>query len=191
MTQENSPQYFRVPAQVQLIVEPLPTEESRKQKELELSSPNPHSSFREALETQVRAADMPPRNQELLSRTFELLLSMEQRLHRIEDFIYRKERGEPARLYSWASIEIGGETCLIPKSFLNNLKAGDVFALDLVLPCVPEFRCQFLARYDSEKNEKVLCHYVKIHTQDQEQIYRFVRQREREIIRESQKAPTS
>ena len=80
----------------------------------------------------------------------------------------------------------------MPTEFLKEVEKGSVFALDLILPCVPEFRCQLLARFDSEKEGKAECHYVKLHSTDQEQIYRFVRQREREIIRDSQKkAPSS
>jgi hypothetical protein len=182
--------YFRVPASFQVIIEPLASEEQRKERELEISFPSPHSSLRSTLETQVRGGDMDLKNQELISRAFELLLSMEQRLHRLEDFLIRREKGEKPRIYHWVKGEIGGEGCLIDLPSESSVSLAEVVGLDILLPCVPEYRIQMVGEVTGLENSQAEIRFLKIHPQDLEQVFRFIRQRERELIRQAQ-APSA
>jgi len=178
--------FYTVPAQFQIVVEPLKTPESIEQKELLLSRPSPFSSLRLSLENQIRAGDQSMGNKELVTKAFELLLSVEQRLNRVEEFLSHKERGKSVPLYQWVqgSIGAGALNFTLPEG--QNADA-QVLWVDLLLPSVPEYRVQLLANVTDRSGTMLNCSFRKIHDEDREQIFRFVRQREREIIRAKSK----
>ncbi|TVQ79905.1 MAG: hypothetical protein EA369_03925 [Bradymonadales bacterium] len=187
MSQQEAPSSFMVPATIQGVFEELKTEDQRLSRERDFSRPSPFSAMRLALETQIQSGDFGSKDKELVIRAFEILLSIEQRTARIEEFLLKRERGEKTPLFQWLSVKLSGEACVLQLSDRPRFKVGALFWLDFLLPSVPEYRIRCIAELASQVECDYQLVFRQIHPEDQEQIYRFVRQREREIIR--QKSP--
>lgn len=180
-----SDQYFKVPCNIKMRFEKISEDELLKLKDFRLR-PSPISSLRTQLEHEVRGLDLPDRTKAMIERHFSILLHIDQRLSRIEDVLaHENASGPKPPAYNQELAEIGGEGMVIQTEKASDYKADELVFLDLLLPAIPEQKIEAVGRVQaSEAQNQLNLRFEALHQDDKEALYRFVRFREREILRE-------
>jgi len=144
------------------------------------------STIRADLELQLQSANLASEEKELTQRMFELVLGVDLRLRRMEeqlDTLINQDTGNFEKFKS-VSMELGAQGFLVKKSDWPFPKTDSLEAFEFLLPLVPEW--SFLARIQEEPQGPADSYHFRfheIHADDQEMIHRYVRSRERELLR--------
>lgn len=183
---DESREYFRVPAELQLRFRKATADELKVFKEFGLR-PSPYSTLRMSIENELNRTSMGEEAKLLLEKAFRILLNIDQRIERIEEFIYNQKSDAPEiqESHEWvhADVSAGGIAFTPPKD--KELQKGDFVMLDMLFPSLPEQRvvCSGKVVHAEPKNMHIGIEFESIHDDDREFIHRFVTEREREILR--------
>jgi len=149
-------------------------------------SPSLLSTLRADLETQLQACSLDVAEKELTQKLFELVLGVDVRLCRIEEqleTIISKET-EKFEKFKGVAMELGAQGFLVNKSDWPFGAEPESTTFEFLLPLVPEWSC--LARLSliaGSSDEVFHFRFQEIHGDDREMIHRYVRSRERELLR--------
>ncbi len=171
--------YFRLSVQLKI-----------RRKEIQLRAaarPNSLSSTRSDIEMQIHEADLGKEEKVLAERLFDVLLGLDIRLQRLEEQVGALLSGNPKsyEVFREIPMELGAEGIVVSKEvwpFGEALEKGDGF--EIVLPFVPEWPFQTsLQMAESVGVDSYHFRFKHIHKDDQELIHRYLRVREREVLR--------
>ena len=182
MTQER--EFFRVACEFQIRIRKV------EEEELQIFTahglrPSPYSILRTELEGQLSLLPIRDESKNLLEKAFQILINMDQRLERIEEYLEEREGDNGFKLmrYEWVHGDIGagGFSCEVEGS--HSFKSGEALLVDIILPALPDYRFVAAARAVAAEGKKLNCEFAGIHADDREYIHRFVMARERELLR--------
>lgn len=177
---------FKVSCELQLRFRKVDAEELRVFKEFGLR-PSPYTSLRMGIETELNRLSLQGENRILLEKAFQLLLNIDQRLERMEEFIQNQNGKEPMirERHEWFHADLNASGLAFIPMKDSKLSSGDTLMLDMIFPSFPEQRivCSGQVMSAAGKNNAVQVNFVDIHQDDREFLHRFVMEREREILR--------
>lgn len=185
----SEPSYFRVACEFQVRARKIDEEELRVFEEVSLR-PSPMASIRGEIDTLLRASPLDEGSKSVVDYVVSILLNIDQRLDRIEEDMQNFFRGEKSEIqfYEWVSGEIGGEGCIVEMPEITDANEGDHLIMDLLLPTLPEQRIVAVGQIQQKPEpSKYHLEFKLIHADDKEYLYRFIRSREREILRARKK----
>lgn len=175
--------YFRVPCEFQLRYRKI--DENELEHFRSALRPSPYSTFRMNLENQLASMGIQEESKVLLEKAFQLLINMDQRLERLEEQIQGLKIKDDmnTQQYEWRAGDLGAGGISFDDQDHADMKQGDAVVLDVILPSMPEYRFVSAARVSHVNSDGLGFEFIEIHSDDQEYIHRFVRSREREILR--------
>lgn len=183
---ESDRQYFRVPCDFQIRYTKLSNTEFEVF-ESHSTRPSTMSSVRMDIHNLVSTLDLRDGAKSLIEHGVNLLLSIDQRLDRLEENVLKllldqKDEYVP---YHFVHGEIGAVGMTFETDTIQSLRKGDRLLCDFILPDMPEHRIVAALEVKSLTDEGgVDGEFVSFHHDDQEFLHRFIRSRERQILRQ-------
>lgn len=180
-----SREYFRVPCELQVRFRKVNDEELKLFKQYGLR-PSPYTSLRMTIEQDLQRLSIREESKTLLEKAFQILLNIDQRLERLEEYLQGQNSDAPEikESHEWVRADLSaGGIAFIP-SKEKDLKIGDDLMLDLLFPSLPEQRVVCAGKVvHIQSDGNIGIDFSEIHQDDQEFIHRFVIEKEREVLR--------
>lgn len=186
---EETNAYFRVPCEIQIRARVIDQAEFEMFQKVTLR-PSPVASLRSEIESLMRVSSLDESLRGVIANAFSLMLNIDQRLDRIEEDLSLFIQGKKEHItpYEWTRVELGAEGFLAQLAQLPKLTMGDLVLVDFLLPSFPEQRIVAAVKVVEDSNpEEVHFRFECLHDEDLEGIFRFIRSREREILRSRKK----
>lgn len=179
----DSQDFFRVPAVVKMRQQPTGHKTLR---------PFVLSSVRSEIEMHLHSSSLDKNDKLLTEKMFELVLGLDLRLQRIEeqlDAVLNQALEQYPRWFSVA-LDLGAEGFYVKKSDWPFKAQPDAsLNIEFLVPVVPEWPFQaILSTRPSKNSEYWHFGFEEIHYDDREMIHRYLRIRERELLRARQKS---
>ncbi len=176
---------FRIACELQIRFRKIDGEEARVFREFGLRT-SPYTSLRSTFEIELNRLDAPTEMKGLLEKAFQVLLNIDQRLERIEEFV-QGQQAEASTIkdsFEWVHADLSPGGIAFAPSKGVDIKEGDLLMMDMLFPSLPEQRVVCSGRVVHKgKLGAVGVQFDQIHQDDQEFIHRFVLEKEREVLR--------
>lgn len=185
---EKDKDYFRVPCEFQMRSRVVDEQERELFKTVSVR-PSASLSLRSEVEGLLRGSQLDESLRSVVDYGFALLLNMDQRLERIEEefSLFVSGQKEKIQQYQWVSADLGAEGLWVPRSVLADAKEGDFLLMDILLPSMPEQRLVATLEWVECREGQAHLLFDGLHKEDEEYLFRFIRSREREILRSRKK----
>lgn len=178
----NSGDYFKVPCEIKWRVKSLNPQEFNEKAKSGVALGH-LASFRSDLDTQLRSTSLKGPEKVLMEKAFELLMSIENRLDRVEEFIstLSKESTSSFVPYQSSLIELGAAGFILQEQEWKG--PMECLEVEMLLPAVPEYRLRVLVRQVQRVGGFWHFRFEALALDDEEAVHRYIRQRERELLR--------
>jgi hypothetical protein len=148
------------------------------------------ASIRSEIEMHLHSSGMDKEEKLLTEKMFELILGTDLRLQRIENQLEAvlSNNSQKYEAFMTVPLELGAEGFVVKKSAWPFGPVEAELALDILVPVVPEWPLQVKvqqAKWDSEDSWHF--RFSEIYNDDREMIHRYLRIRERELLRSRSK----
>src|SRR5665213_2690546 len=138
MEEDKNRNYFRVACELQ--VRFLVIDEAELQVFQNYAiRPSPYSSLRYELENQLQSMDIREESKFLFEKAFQLLISIDQRLDRVEEQMQLHRAGTKSipDSYEWVHGDLGAGGLAFSTETKLDVKVGDILLIDALLPSLP------------------------------------------------------
>lgn len=187
-SEETENNYFRVECEFQYRARRIDPSELEVFRSVSMR-PAPTVGVRNEVETLLRGSDLGEGMKTVVERSMAILMSIDQRLERIEEDISMiiTGQGEKLQAYEWVAAEMGSKGFIAELPQVENPQVGEYILMDALLPTMPEHRIVATMRVDEVDGAAAHFKFDALHAEDEEFVFRFVRSREREILRSRKK----